>query len=156
MKAYLKITAAAAAAMLLLPASAAVSAEGTADTAANKAYETHDTLGGIGSVSKMFVTAAAMQLADQGKIDLDAPVTDYLPELSSDRYSCRTLTSEAPDNVIRMLSGILAKHLDKFNHVIWNRSFKGKFLSGKRMNKFQLDGVKRLSRECIYVTGKFC
>ena len=30
---------------------------------------------GIGSVSKMYVTAAVMQLVDQGKLDLDAPVT---------------------------------------------------------------------------------
>ena len=35
---------------------------------------------GIGSVSKMYVTAAVMQLVDQGKLDLDAPVTKYLPE----------------------------------------------------------------------------
>jgi len=48
----------------------------------NKTYETDDTLIGIGSVSKMFVTTAVMQLADQGKIDIDAPVTDYLPEFS--------------------------------------------------------------------------
>ena len=48
----------------------------------NKTYETNDTLIGIGSVSKMFVTTAAMQLAEQGKLDIDAPVTDYLPEFS--------------------------------------------------------------------------
>ncbi|MEQ2442680.1 serine hydrolase domain-containing protein [Pseudoflavonifractor sp. CLA-AP-H29] len=35
---------------------------------------------GIGSVSKMYVTAAVMQLVDQGKLDLDTPVTKYLPE----------------------------------------------------------------------------
>ena len=35
---------------------------------------------GVGSVSKMYVTAAFMQLVDQGKLDLDAPVTKYLPE----------------------------------------------------------------------------
>ena len=43
---------------------------------------------GIGSVSKMYVTAAVMQLAEQGKIDLDAPVTKYLPEfkMADERY----------------------------------------------------------------------
>lgn len=43
---------------------------------------------GIGSVSKIYVTAAVMQLADQGKIDLDAPVTRYLPDfkMADERY----------------------------------------------------------------------
>ncbi len=43
---------------------------------------------GIGSVSKIYVTAAVMQLVDQGKIDLDAPVTKYLPDfkMADERY----------------------------------------------------------------------
>ena len=47
-----------------------------------------DTMYGIGSVSKMFVTTAIMMLADQGKIDLNAPVTTYLPEfkMADERY----------------------------------------------------------------------
>ena len=42
----------------------------------------------IGSVSKMYVTTAVMQPADQGKVDIDAPVTDYIPEfkLADTRY----------------------------------------------------------------------
>lgn len=36
----------------------------------------------IASVSKTFVAAALMQLADAGMIDLDAPVTDYLPDFT--------------------------------------------------------------------------
>lgn len=42
----------------------------------------------IGSVSKVYVVAAVMQLADQGKIDIDAPVTEYIPEfrLADERY----------------------------------------------------------------------
>lgn len=41
-----------------------------------------DTMYGIGSSSKMFATAAIMKLVDAGKIDLDKPVTTYLPEFS--------------------------------------------------------------------------
>ena len=43
---------------------------------------------GIGSVSKIYVTAAVMQLVDQGKIDLDAPVSKYLPDfkMADERY----------------------------------------------------------------------
>jgi len=45
-----------------------------------------DTMYGIGSVSKMLATVAAMKLVDQGKLELDAPLVNYLPELAA-RYS---------------------------------------------------------------------
>ncbi|MBE7150512.1 beta-lactamase family protein [Bacillus mycoides] len=41
---------------------------------------TKDTLYGIGSVSKMYATVAVMKLVDEGKIDLDAPVVNYVPD----------------------------------------------------------------------------
>ncbi len=68
------------AAMLLAASAAAALPAGAAETNPNKSYATHETLSCIGSVSKMFVTTAVMQLVDAGKVDLDAPVTDYLPE----------------------------------------------------------------------------
>jgi CubicO group peptidase (beta-lactamase class C family) len=37
---------------------------------------------GIGSVSKMFATAAVMQLVDAGKVGLDQPVVRYLPQFT--------------------------------------------------------------------------
>lgn len=42
----------------------------------------------IGSVSKMYVAAAVMQLSDQGKVNLDAPVTEYITDfkMSDERY----------------------------------------------------------------------
>ncbi|HEY6119159.1 MAG TPA: serine hydrolase domain-containing protein [Pyrinomonadaceae bacterium] len=40
-----------------------------------------DTLFEIGSISKSFVAIAALQLADEGKLDLQKPVKDYLPWL---------------------------------------------------------------------------
>jgi CubicO group peptidase (beta-lactamase class C family) len=42
----------------------------------------------MASVSKPFVATAIVQLVEQGKIDLDAPVTEYLPyfKLDDDRY----------------------------------------------------------------------
>jgi CubicO group peptidase (beta-lactamase class C family) len=39
---------------------------------------TTDTLFGIGSISKSFTALAIMQLVEQGKIDLDAPVSKYV------------------------------------------------------------------------------
>ncbi len=40
------------------------------------------------AVSKTFVTVAALQIAEEGKIDIDQPVTDYLPEfrMADERY----------------------------------------------------------------------
>jgi serine beta-lactamase-like protein LACTB, mitochondrial len=35
---------------------------------------------GVGSISKTFTLAAALALADEGKLDLDAPVERYLPD----------------------------------------------------------------------------
>ncbi len=37
---------------------------------------------GVGSASKMFATAAVMQLVDAGKVGLDQPVVRYLPQFS--------------------------------------------------------------------------
>lgn len=42
---------------------------------------TPDTLFEIGSNSKVFSTTLLMTLVDEGKLDLDAPVRDYLPDL---------------------------------------------------------------------------
>ena len=40
---------------------------------------TGDTVFRVGSVSKLFTDIAVMQLVEQGKLDLDTPVTKYLP-----------------------------------------------------------------------------
>ena len=59
---------------------------------------------GVGSVSKVFTAAAVMKLVDQGKVDLDKPVTSYITEfeLADQRYK---------DITVRMLlnhsSGIM-------------------------------------------------
>lgn len=55
------------------------SAWGMADSA-GKTPATADTLYRAGSVSKLFTDVAVMQLVEQGKLDLDAPVTTYLPD----------------------------------------------------------------------------
>lgn len=51
----------------------------------------HDAKGsvyGIGSVSKIYTTVAVLQLAEKGGLDLDKPVTAYLPEfkMADERY----------------------------------------------------------------------
>lgn len=42
----------------------------------------------VGSVSKIYSTAAVMQLADEGKVGLDTPITEYIPnfKMADERY----------------------------------------------------------------------
>jgi CubicO group peptidase (beta-lactamase class C family) len=49
---------------------------------------TSNTIYGIGSTSKMMLTAAVMKLVDEGKIDLDVPVVNYMPDfkMKDNRY----------------------------------------------------------------------
>lgn len=73
------------------------------------AQDSDGTVYGIGSVSKIFTTTAVMQLVDQHRISLDAPVTQYLPEfrMADPRY--RQIT-------VRMLlnhsSGLMGSSLE--------------------------------------------
>src|SRR4051794_24308465 len=43
---------------------------------------TADTLFRIASMTKIITTVAALQLSEQGKLDLDAPVATYRPEFA--------------------------------------------------------------------------
>ena len=85
------------------------------DTGASGVYSktenralTEDILYGIGSVSKIYTTVAVMQLAEQGKVSLDAPVTRYLKDF-------RMADSRYKDITVRMLlnhsSGIMGTGL---------------------------------------------
>jgi CubicO group peptidase (beta-lactamase class C family) len=54
---------------------------------------TSDTLFQIGSISKVFTTTLVMQLVDEGKVELDAPVKRYLPEFEvADRTATEQVT----------------------------------------------------------------
>jgi len=70
---------------------------------------------GIGSTSKMYVTAAAMMLADEGKIDIDRPLTDYLPEfkMKDERYKQIT-----PRILMNHSSGLYGSHYG--NSILFN------------------------------------
>ena len=82
-------------------------AQGVYSRTENRAL-TEDILYGIGSVSKIYTAVAVMQLAEDGEVSLDAPVTRYLPEfkMADSRYK---------DITVRMLlnhsSGIMGTGL---------------------------------------------
>lgn len=67
----------------------------------------------IGSVSKIFTAAAILRLVDQGKVELDAPVTTYLPQfrMADKRYRDITVrmllnhTSGLPGTNLRNIFG---------------------------------------------------
>ena len=82
-------------------------ASGVYSKSENRAL-TEDILYGIGSVSKIYTTVAIMKLVEQGRVNLDAPVTRYLKDftMADERYR---------DITVRMLlnhsSGILGTGL---------------------------------------------
>jgi len=54
---------------------------------------TEDTIFTIASISKTMTTTACMRLAEQGKVDIDAPVQKYLPEFRvQDEAASRKVT----------------------------------------------------------------
>lgn len=67
------------------------------------------TIYGIGSISKVFTTAAVMRLVDEGKVDLDEPVVTYIPEFTMEDERYKQIT-------VRMLlnhsSGLLGSTLN--------------------------------------------
>lgn len=65
---------------------------------------TADTLYGIGSTSKTFTATAVMKLVDEGKIDLDAPLTRYITDfkMKDERYKQIT-----PRMLLNHSSGLL-------------------------------------------------
>src|SRR5438128_8130233 len=65
---------------------------GFADPAAKKPADA-DTAYCVGSVSKLFTDLAVMQLVERGSLDLDAPVTKYLPDFKPiNRFDDKPIT----------------------------------------------------------------
>ncbi|MFC9708877.1 serine hydrolase domain-containing protein [Paenibacillus sp. NPDC056933] len=79
---------------------------GLHDKASRKPVD-KDTMFGIGSVSKMVVTAATMILVDSGKVDLDQPLTSYIKdfEMADARY-----TQITPRMLMNHSSGLYGTH----------------------------------------------
>lgn len=86
----------------------------------------------IGSVSKMYATTAVMQLVEQGKVNLDDPVTAYIPDfkLADERYK---------DITVRML----------MNHTsgLMGTQYGDSFLFGEKSEKYHDTFLKKLEGE---------
>jgi CubicO group peptidase (beta-lactamase class C family) len=70
----------------------------------NKVPLTQDTIYGIGSTSKMFLTASVMKLVDEGKVDLDLPVVNYIPDFQMKDHRYKQIT---PRMLLNHSSGLL-------------------------------------------------
>lgn len=97
-------------------------AEETAPDRQETASPRQSVMYGIGSTSKVFVTAAVMKLADEGLVDMDASLTTYIPEfeMNDDRYrdiTPRMLldhTSGIPGSTLT--NAMLLGDSDTYNH----------------------------------------
>lgn len=76
---------------------------------ATKAPITKDTMFGIGSVSKMYVTAATMMLVDTNEVDIDQPLTTYIKDFKmlDERYKEIT-----PRMLMNHSSGLYGTHYE--------------------------------------------
>lgn len=72
-----------------------VKAYGHADATTERAMEV-DTVFQIASMTKAIVSAGAMQLVEAGRVDLDAPVDDLLPQLANPQVLTGFSDSGAP------------------------------------------------------------
>ena len=76
----------------------------------NNVFATKNTVYRAGSVSKLFTATAVMQLAQSGKVDIDAPYDTYVPE-----FSIQTRFSGAgaitPRNIMTHHSGLPSDYI---------------------------------------------
>ena len=65
---------------------------------------------GIASVSKVYVTAAVMQLADDGRVNLNAPITEYIPDFTMEDERFRDITVRMLMNHTSGIEGTIMKN----------------------------------------------
>jgi len=76
---------------------------------------TSNTIYGIGSTSKMVVTAAIMKLVDDGKVDLDLPVVKYIPEFKMKDNRYKQITPRMLLNHSSGLQGTTSRNIFLFD-----------------------------------------
>ena len=98
----------------------------------------------IASMSKSFTAFAVLQLVDQGKIDLDAPIETYLPELASNNpYPTKLTTRHLYESnigidaaqFIRICSGDTRIECQNTRDSRWNQGYFGINHPNIRKNK---------------------
>ncbi|MFT5369791.1 MAG: D-alanyl-D-alanine carboxypeptidase [Candidatus Latescibacterota bacterium] len=70
---------------------------------------TQDSLARIASVTKTFTTTAILQLRDEGKLDLDDPLTHHIPEFSSVKVRAGDLSEVTLRRLLTHHSGLMTE-----------------------------------------------
>ena len=76
---------------------------------------TNNNMYGIGSISKLFTTAAVLKLQESGLVDIDLPVVNYIPEFQMADYRYRQITPRMLLNHSSGIMGTTYKNLLLFN-----------------------------------------
>lgn len=95
---------------------------------------TNESIYGIGSVSKMFSTTAVMTLFDKGLIDIDKPITNYIPEF---RMTDKRYIKITPRMLMNHSSGMYGTH------------YEGAFLFDDSNTKAHDTLLKKLSEQTL-------
>lgn len=93
----------------------------------NKILATPETVYRAGSIAKVFTAAATMQLAEQGKLDIDKPLSAALPEFSirsrfpnADPVTPRNIMCHHSGLPSNFLQGLYVREPDRFETVVAN------------------------------------
>ncbi|MGL4344923.1 MAG: serine hydrolase domain-containing protein [Cellulosilyticaceae bacterium] len=92
---------------------------------------------GIGSVSKVFGAVAVMQLVQDGQVDLDAPLTTYIPEFEMADARYKEIT---PRMLLNHTSGLLG--FSSHNAMLFgqkNEDYKEQVLSSLKTQRLKAD-----------------
>ena len=129
-----------------------------------------DTLFQIGSISKVYTATLAMQLVEEGKLSLDTPVIEYLPDLKlADADAQRTITMR---HLLTHTSGLegdrfddygigddaLAKAIAEFHTLrqwtapgeLWSYCNSGFYLAGRVMEQILGQTFEQAMRERVF------
>ncbi|HET9172099.1 MAG TPA: serine hydrolase domain-containing protein, partial [Actinospica sp.] len=131
---------------------------------------TPDTLFQIGSISKVFTATLAMMLVDDGKLDLDTPVSTYLPDLKlADAEALRAITLRHLFSHTSGLEGdrftdyglgddALAKAIAEFDTLrqltrpgeLWTYCNSGFYLAGRVIERVTGEVFEQILRERLF------
>ncbi|HET7037102.1 MAG TPA: serine hydrolase domain-containing protein [Thermomicrobiaceae bacterium] len=131
---------------------------------------TPETLFQIGSISKVFSTTVLMTLVDEGKVDLDAPISRYLPELElsepglADRITVRHLVTHqsgiwgdyfddfgwGDDALAQAVANIRSLRQTYAPGELWSYCNAGFEISGRIMERVSGQSYEELARERLF------
>ena len=96
-----------------------------------------DTVSAVGSVSKIFCTTAALQLYERGLLDIDAPVTDYVPEFTMQDERYKNITVRMLMNHTSGLMGMAYDNMMLYDDI--DTTYHDRFLGNLKNARLKAD-----------------